>query len=199
MHFSIWLPILAVAFGFITHALSADGGGTVLRKVGINAEIPKGAIPILVLTFGLIASVFENVQNGLDWEESLAKGALASLTAIFGVVASQHFTGRPKDPPAGPNAVVAILLLSALAVGASGCGVFQKVAPYLPGPKEIACAELEADKGTPAADVLLKCGFAEDALAMVESLLAGHKRAKLIRRAQLQREMTDFLESGAQQ
>lgn len=72
----------------------------------------------------------------------------------------------------------------ALAVTLAGCAMLQKVTPYLPTPDQIACAEVEADKGTPAPIVLTKCGFAQDAIEIVEHLLLGHKKANARRAAE---------------
>lgn len=71
------------------------------------------------------------------------------------------------------------ILLAALA----GCAALQRATPYLPTPDQIACAEVEADKGTPATIVLTKCGFAQDAIEIVEHLLLGHKKANARRAA----------------
>lgn len=78
-----------------------------------------------------------------------------------------------------------LVVSSIFALVLAGCAALQSVTPYLPTPDQIACAEVEADKGTPAPVVLTKCGFAQDALQLVEHLIFGHTKAKAMRAAAL--------------
>jgi hypothetical protein len=101
--------------------------------------------------------------------------ALAVLSKVF--TGKQDSTGRP------PMGGLVVVLAIGLAVGTSACASFQKVTPYLPTPDQIACAELEADKGTPVLGIITSCGFAQDAFEIVEHLVIGHQKAKAMRAA----------------
>jgi hypothetical protein len=139
----LWLPILAVAFGFAAHALSTDGGGSVLARAGITSwAIPKAAVPVLVLACGLAAMIFDGVSGGQTWQVSAAHGVLVTLEAFFGVTASQRVTGRdalghalpptdapptsPRGPFTGPLAALAVFVAVAFAamVAGNGCALF---------------------------------------------------------------------------
>lgn len=84
----------------------------------------------------------------------------------------------------GRETLAALLVLVGLLIALAhmtGCAAFQKITPYLPTPDQIACAELEADKGTPVAGIIVSCGFAQDAFEIVEHLVIGHQKAKAMR------------------
>lgn len=149
MNLPLWMPILAALFGAITHALSTDGGGNVLARLGVTWAIPKSWIGPLVVLFGAGAAVFENVANGLSWQEAAAKGAYAMLAAVFGVLTSQHATGRNGPPPAVAAALLVLFM--------SGCALLH--------PAEVIVARdaecLVQHQNLPDEQAFIVCGIAE--------------------------------------
>jgi hypothetical protein len=147
------LLVLVAVFGFVVHALSTDGGGTVLMYLGAPATwaIPKGLVNPLILLAGLADAIFQGVQHGLSWEDAATQGALASLVALGGAVGAQHTLGRDAEghslPVTPPKGLVVLLAAGALVLSVSGCAAFQKALPYLPTPKTLACIADDVEKG----------------------------------------------------
>jgi hypothetical protein len=124
------LLVLVALFGFAVHALSTDGGGTVLMYLGAPPRwaIPKGLINPLILLAGLGDAVFQNVQHGLSWDDAATQGVLASLVALTGAVGAQHTLGRDEEghslPVTPPKGLVVLLGAGALALVLQACALF---------------------------------------------------------------------------
>jgi hypothetical protein len=123
------LLVLVALFGFTLHALSTDGGGSVLARIGITTwAIPKAIIPPMILVVGLGDAIFQGVQHGLSWGDAATQGFIASLTTLAGVVGSQHLTGRDAEghsmdvtPPKG---LLVFVGAGILAVYVGACSLF---------------------------------------------------------------------------
>lgn len=122
------LLLLAAIFGFVLQALSTDGGGSVLARLGITPEtwaIPKGAVAPLLVLFGLGNSILQNVQHGLSWPDAATQGAITSLLALGGAVGAHHVTGRDAEghslPVTPPKGLLILIGAAMLAVSVSAC------------------------------------------------------------------------------
>lgn len=72
--------------------------------------------------------------------------------------------------------VAALVACVAITLLCAACAAFQKVVPFLPTPSQSECVLVDIEAGKPALVILNECGLEQDALAYVESLLAGQKR-----------------------
>lgn len=167
------LLVLVAVFGFLFHALSTDGGGTVLARIGITTwAIPKGLIAPMLVLLGLGDAIFQGVQKGLSWQDAATQGLIVSFTALGGVVGSQHLTGRDAEghsmdvtPPKG---LLVLLGAGLLAVSVSACSLFT---PANIHKAEVVVADsatcLASKQDEPDEQAFIECGIQE-----AEKLLA---------------------------
>lgn len=184
------LLVLIAVFGFVLHALSTDGGGTVLARIGITTwAVPKGAIAPTLVVVGLAYAIFQGVQNGLSWQDAATQGVIAALVSLGGVVGSQHLTGRSEQGlPLGifpPKGLLMMVGAGVLATYLTACAWFQKHEAEFPTPSDIACAAVDIEKGITDPIVIVKdCPhLAEVAESDLEKLINGQLLAKKRRAA----------------
>lgn len=181
MNFTLWLPIFAAVLVALYHSLSDDGAASILDHFGITYRLPPKALPVVILVFAIASGTVSSVVDGKDWQTALAAAFTTAIAGVFGAVTQHGLVNRSI-----PKAASALLVAGIFAMAISACSVFQKAVPFLPTPDQMACAEVEADKSTPALVIITKCGFAQDAIGFIESFLLGHKKAARLRAASLE-------------
>lgn len=101
VNFQLWLPLLALVLGAVTHSLSDDGGASILDHFGISWRLPKWSLPVAVLVFGTGADVTDAVVGGQDWQHALVTALTVAVSTIFGATTQHALVNKtpPKVPP----------------------------------------------------------------------------------------------------
>lgn len=104
MDLTIWLPVLAMLLGAITHSLTDDGGASIIAHFwpGSTWRLPKTFIPVMILVCGASTDALQRYLAGTDWRHALASAIMAAIATCFGA-AMNHTLTTEKAPHANDN------------------------------------------------------------------------------------------------
>lgn len=171
------LATMSFVLTSISHSLSDDGAASILNHFGIEYRFPTWLVYATTLGCTAGSAAIDNVVAGNGWQHALIVGLGALAASLFGAVKTQT-AAQSARATITMKSVLAFVGAGALALTVQACAAFQNAAPFIPTADQIACVEVEAEKSTPALLILNRCGLTQDALAFVENLLLGHKKAK---------------------